>query len=95
MGDSTFVKHEPCPACGSRNNLARYSDGHAVCFSAGCGHYQKSSGEPIEVELKVTRQVEKTGVVAAIPDRRISQDTAKKYGVTVEYGADGSISKHH
>jgi len=36
-----------------------------------------------------------TGVVAAIPDRRINQDTAQRYGVTVEYGTDGTISKHH
>jgi twinkle protein len=36
-----------------------------------------------------------TGVVAAIPDRRINQDTAKRYGVTVEYSTDGAISKHH
>jgi twinkle protein len=36
-----------------------------------------------------------TGVIAAIPDRRINQDTAKRYGVTVEYGTDGVISKHH
>jgi hypothetical protein len=32
-----FVKHEPCPRCGSRDNLARYSDGSAWCF--GC-HYR-------------------------------------------------------
>jgi len=36
-----------------------------------------------------------TGVVAAIPDRRINQETAKRYGVTVEYGTDGKITKHH
>jgi hypothetical protein len=31
---ATFVKHESCPRCGSRDNLARYSDGSAFCF--GC-----------------------------------------------------------
>ena len=36
-----------------------------------------------------------TGVVAAIPDRRISQAIAQKYGVTVEYSAQGQIVKHH
>jgi twinkle protein len=36
-----------------------------------------------------------TGVIAAISDRRINQETAKRYGVTVEYGSDGTISKHH
>lgn len=33
-----FLKHEPCPECGSRDNLARYSDGHAYCF--GCGYVE-------------------------------------------------------
>lgn len=32
--DSIFIQHEPCRNCGSRDNLARYSDGHAFCF--GC-----------------------------------------------------------
>jgi hypothetical protein len=33
-----FVKHEPCPKCGSRDNLGRYADGSAWCF--GCGHIE-------------------------------------------------------
>lgn len=36
-----------------------------------------------------------TGVAGPIPDRKISQATVEKYGVTLEYGADGKISKHH
>lgn len=36
---ATFVRHEPCPSCGSRDNLGRYSDGSAWCF--GC-HYTES-----------------------------------------------------
>ena len=36
-----FIGHEPCPACRDRgedrsgNNLGRYDDGHAWCFSCG------------------------------------------------------------
>ena len=47
--DSTFVQHEPCPACrakgddASGNNLARYSDGHGYCNA--CGYYQAPDGE--------------------------------------------------
>ena len=37
--ESTFVRHEPCPSCGSRDNLGRFSDGHGYCF--GC-HYRES-----------------------------------------------------
>jgi twinkle protein len=94
--ESTFVQHESCPSCGSSDNLARYSDGHAVCFSGGCTHYEHGKGQIGQaVQRKPTRLLEMTGVVAAIPDRRINQETAKRYGVTVEYGTDGKITKHH
>jgi twinkle protein len=94
--ESTFVQHEACPSCGSSDNLARYSDGHAVCFSGGCDHYEHGKGQIGQaVQRKPTRLLEMTGVVAAIPDRRINQETAKRYGVTVEYGTDGKITKHH
>jgi ribosomal protein S27AE len=33
--NSYFVRHNPCPKCGSRDNLAEFSDGHSYCF--GCG----------------------------------------------------------
>tara|TARA_R110000782_G_scaffold61049_3_gene125909 strand:- start:304 stop:1755 length:1452 start_codon:yes stop_codon:yes gene_type:complete len=36
-----------------------------------------------------------TGTIAALPDRRISLDTAKRYGVTVENDTKGAPSKHH
>jgi len=95
MTDSHFVKHEPCPSCGSKNNLARYSDGHAVCFTGGCDHYERATGEVIESKPKANRTLEMAGVVASIPDRRISEATCKKFGVTVEYDTEGKISKHH
>ena len=41
--DSNFIAHEPCPSCNSKDNLARYDDGHAYCF--GCGHYESAEGE--------------------------------------------------
>lgn len=45
---AAFVRHEPCPACGSRNNLARYADGSAHCF--GCAHYEHGTGEVQHME---------------------------------------------
>lgn len=40
--DSVFVRHENCPYCSSRDNLARYDDGHGYCF--GC-HYTEPATE--------------------------------------------------
>lgn len=34
-----FTRHEGCPKCGSKDNLARYDDGSAWCF--GCHYYEK------------------------------------------------------
>src|SRR5579872_3696541 len=36
------IGHEPCPSCGSKDNLARYDDGTAYCF--GCKHYEHGDG---------------------------------------------------
>jgi twinkle protein len=46
--DSVFVAKEPCPGCCSRDNLGRYSDGHAYCFSSSCSYYEKRDGEVAE-----------------------------------------------
>jgi hypothetical protein len=40
----SFVKHESCPRCGSRDNLARYKDGSAWCF--GCSYHERGSMSP-------------------------------------------------
>jgi len=95
---SDFVRHEACPSCGSNNNLARYTDGHATCFGMGCNYYEHANGEPIQASqaaLSTTRGLEMSGVFAALTDRRVSQGICEKFGVTVEYGTEGQITKHH
>lgn len=42
--NSRVVAKEPCPKCHSRDNLVRYADGHAHCFTPGCGHWEKGEG---------------------------------------------------
>lgn len=36
--ESAFLRHEPCPECGSRDNLSRYASGRAYCF--GCSYWE-------------------------------------------------------
>jgi len=92
--ESTFVKHGPCGSCGSSDGVAIYSDNHKVCFV--CNAYTHGDGSVVNTNKTTrARPLEMTGTIAAIQDRRISMDTAKRYGVTVENGEDGSISKHH
>ena len=94
--DTGYSHKEPCPECGSSDALAVYKDGGRHCYSAGCGYHVKGTGEYVEVEEVTTNKpVDMFGVIASIPDRKISQDTCKKYQVTVTYDAKGKIEKHH
>lgn len=80
---SSLVAHEPCPACGSRDNLGRYSDGHGYCF--GCGHYERGDGTPTQQprtkETKVSELL--TGEARAIANRGLTAETCEKYGYLV------------
>lgn len=53
MSDVFFVRHEPCPKCGSKDNLGVWSDGHKWCF--GCSYYISPKGE--EAAAKIRRYI--------------------------------------
>jgi len=96
-----FSHHEPCVKCGSKDNFGRYSDGHGYCFSLGCHHYEAATEDKEgdaefvpHTPIKKAR-VEMLGTIAAIPELRLSKDTMKLYGVSVEYDTKGKIVKHH
>jgi twinkle protein len=79
--DSTFLQHEPCPTCGSSDALARYSDGHAHCFGAGCNHYEHASETETPV-IKITHANMKNfqqGEYLDLVKRKISSETCRKY----------------
>lgn len=90
--ESTFIQHEPCPKCGSRNNLARYSDGHATCFSAGCDHYEPADGEFKETTgrtRKVNAALDLSGEIVALRARKITEETTRKFQYRVgQYGGN-------
>lgn len=85
--EANFVQHEPCPKCDSKDNLARYDDGHGYCF--GCSTYFPGNSAEVK-EFPVSPMAEIKGVVSAIADRKISLETAKKYGVTQEFSVGSS-----
>ncbi|WP_241688201.1 hypothetical protein [Vibrio cholerae] len=89
--ESNFLHKEPCPKCGSKDNLARYDDGHAHCFTNGCDYFepatdnqrpprQKQQAKP-KKERKEFTPIE--GEVRALTKRGIREDTCKKYGYKV------------
>ena len=76
--ESEFIQHEPCPECGSRDNLARYDDGHAFCF--GCNYREKAGGEQKVVIKKWDKHMDFVeGEVTNLKARGISLDTCRKW----------------
>lgn len=85
MTESEFIGKEPCPACGSRDNLARYSDGHAHCFTFGCGHYEHGEDKPSHKpkERRMAGDLITNGSVKALAKRGISIETTQKFNYQV------------
>ena len=80
---SKVIRREACPECGSKDNVAVYSDGGKHCYGATCTYrIHSKSGNVIEMEKPVS-PMKTTGSVREIKDRHISLDTCKQYGVTV------------
>lgn len=75
------IGHEPCPACGSKDNLARYDDGTGYCF--GCKHYEHGDGTTSKREEAPERDWTPVSVeYRAIPNRGFSKEDgeANDYG---------------
>ena len=95
---SKFIRHEGCPKCLSSDALAIYDDGGAHCFAVSCDyHINGKTGMTIVTTQKTTttNPLNMAGVVSSIPQRRLSQDTCGRFGVTVEYSTTGEIIRHH
>ena len=86
---SKFLKHEACPKCESKNNLARYDDGHATCF--GCGYQEQPKTDKPEPRMEplpppVTPILEFVQP-RPMPKRGLTEETCALFG----YGS----STHH
>lgn len=82
MEESQLIRKEPCPACGSRDNLARYSDGHAYCFTPGCEHYEPGEGQ--EHNIPANSRKAPTDLMqgnhTALKARGITEETCRVFG---------------
>jgi len=91
---SRVIAREPCPKCGSRDNLARYDDGHAYCFGYGCGYFEKGDGMERPEVVKDGRMYRSNPdliplselTYEALPKRGLQEETCRhwKYG-TIRY----------
>lgn len=82
--ESRFIKHIPCPECGSSDGNGIFTDGHQYCFV--CNTYVDGDGV-IEKNYKAKPIMNKefkdydNARIASISDRNINQNTCNTYGV--------------
>jgi len=94
-----FVKyHLPCPLCKSSDAVSVNSDSSAYCFS--CQKYIKEydmETQPItngKQESKVQNFSQQSDFTEIV-DRNLSENTCKKYGVSVKTDSMGTITNHY
>ena len=90
---NNWISRGPCPCGESSKGYNIHADGHAFCFS--CQKRFNNTGEA-KVESKVVNIQEKvtsTGEYKGITDRRISEQTARKYKTKIR--TSGSMITHH
>jgi len=77
--DSSFIRHSECPECGSRDNLAVYTD-HSYCF--GCEYYEGSSGDSKKMAKPPVSGLIETESVS-LTKRGLHEETCRKWGYGV------------
>lgn len=96
--EAEFLHHAPCPSCGSKDNLAVYSDGHGYCF--GCQHYEPGDNAPITKPGR--KPVSRDLIPLAeqqldpISARGLSQQTVEKwkYGIATHKGKKVQVANY-
>jgi twinkle protein len=91
--------HQPCPLCGSSDAVGVNEDGSAKCFSCDSfmpNYYELCEGKNMEAKPQTIKQPDsiEVGSFSALTDRKITKDTAQKYGVKVVHDLQGNVIKH-
>jgi len=75
---ASFIRHEPCEKCGSKDNLAVYDDDSTYCFTPGCNNRSGGSSSQMSNEVQRMDLIE----IDYIPltKRGLSIETCKKWG---------------
>lgn len=72
---NTYIRHGPCDSCGSRDNVAWYSNGSGFCF--GCGKFYR--GELAE-NVRLIHGTDRLGDVQDTKLRSPPEDLNTEYG---------------
>ena len=82
--DNQVISQGPCPNCTSSDAWTLYSDGGGYCFS--CGHYTKGDKETTSQlpSRTVSKMVNYSGDFVPLRNRKITEETCKKFNVRQE-----------
>ena len=89
MSDSEFVRHIPCPNCGSSDANSLYSDGHTFCFR--CHAVTNGDGEEVIHHTHHVHDVRLQGSAGRLQSRNISERTAELFKTY----RDGEVLRHY
>jgi len=79
-GSSEFVRHIPCPHCGSSDGNSLYTDGHTFCFV--CQTYTHGDGsEPTQHAMST---VHMRGIAQPLATRKITEKTCERFKAYVD-----------
>jgi twinkle protein len=83
--NSKFIKHMACDSCSSSDANSLYDDGHTYCFSC---HTTVGANQDMQDRTSQFQSIESLIQITyfqshSIDDRKITQDTCKKYNVMV------------
>lgn len=81
QNDSEFVKHVPCPECGSSDANSLYTDGHEHCFA--CNRHTGPDGSDVGDTSQAPALV-LPGEVQALRSRGLTAETCRKFGVRLD-----------
>jgi twinkle protein len=95
----SVVRNEPCPRCGSRDNIARHEDGYAKCYSIDCGYYEMPDGHAPQEARKVSKDRDnmiRDWHIQELPKRRLEEATLEKwkYGVAEYKGKAAQVANY-
>lgn len=96
---SKLIRHETCPKCGSKDNLAVYDD-HEHCFGFECGYDKQYNTGDSKISKEEKTKTAKSRKLHPIPvkdtmpalkDRGIDKSTINKYQVSVSQNDENPI----
>ena len=76
-GSSEFLRHEPCPNCGSSDGLAVYTDEHTFCFVC----HEWSPGNNTNVVHNRIMTTHYKGVATRLDKRGLSEATCERFKI--------------